>query len=87
MTEKAFYKHCDNVSGLEMEEAQELWREYYNDKSILRDNKGFRGSERLWLPLHEMQTKEREHYVDNRVIEGSGDIKAPSMKDRKVLED
>ena len=68
--------------GLEVDEAQDLWEEYYSDKTIARDNKGFRGSERLWLPLHEMQSREREHYVDNRVVEGSGDIKAPSMTER-----
>ena len=87
MTEKAFHKHCENVLGLEVDEAQDLWKEYYSDKTIARDNNGFRGSERLWLPLHEMQSKEREHYVDNRVVEASGDIKAPSMQDRKILED
>ena len=85
--EKAFHKHCENVLGLEVDETQDLWKEYYSDKTIARDNKGFRGPERFWLPLHEMQSREREHYVDNRVVEGSGDIKAPSMTDRKILED
>ena len=86
MTEKAFYKHCENVLCLSEEEASEFWLEFDSDKSLQRDNGGFRGAERLWLPLHEMQSKERDHFVENRAVEGSGDIKAPSTEDRKILE-
>ena len=86
MTEKAFYKHCENVLGLSEEESQEYWREFDNDKSLQRDNNGFRGAERLWLPLHEMESKERDHFVENRAVEGSGDIKAPTIEDRRILE-
>eukprot|EP00435_Cladocopium_sp_Y103_P072414 s111_g40.t1 len=87
MTERAFYKHCENVLGLTAEESEEYWKEFYADKSLQRDQGGFRGAERLWLPIHELKSKEREHYADNKVVEGSGDIKNPSLKDRQVLED
>ena len=87
MTEKAFYKHCENVLGLTEEEAKEAWEEYQADPLTEKDNEGFRGSERLWLPVSEVRSKEREHYVDNQVQEGSGDIKAPSAEDRKMLKD
>ena len=87
MTERAFHKHCDNVWGLSESEAAELWRDYDNDPQIERDSKGFHGSLRLWIPAHEVKTREREHYVDNRTVEGSDAIRAPSLEDRKILKD
>ena len=87
MTERAFYKHCENVWGLSEQEAAELWREYDNDPQIERDSKGFHGSLRLWVPAHEVKTKEREHYVDNRVLEGSDMMRAPSLEDRQILKE
>ena len=87
MTERAFFKHCENILGLTPEESEEFWKEFYADKSLQRDQKGFRGAERLWLPLNELKSKEREHYTDNKVVEGCGDIKNPSLKDRQVLEE
>eukprot|EP00438_Fugacium_kawagutii_P014582 Skav210160 [mRNA] locus=scaffold1811:103411:117781:+ [translate_table: standard] len=73
MTERAFHKHCEHVWGLTEDEAAELWREYDDDAQVERDFKGFRGALRLWIPAHEMKSKEREHYVDNRIAEGSDD--------------
>lgn len=87
MTERAFYKHCENILGLDDEESKEMWREYDQDPQIERDSKGFRGALRLWIPAHEVKSNEREHYVDNRVVEGSDTIKAPSLEDRKILQD
>ena len=87
MTERAFYKHCENVLGLDEAESKEMWREYDQDVQIERDNKGFRGALRLWIPAHEVKSQDREHYVDNRVVEGSDTIKAPSLEERKILQD
>lgn len=87
MTERAFYKHCENILGLDEAESKEMWREYDQDPQIERDSKGFRGALRLWIPAHEVKSNEREHYVDNRVVEGSDTIKAPSLEDRKILQD
>ena len=87
MTEKAFYKHCENVLGLSDQEAADYWREYEDDPRIERDQKGFRGSLRLWLPMQEYKVKEREHYVDNQVVEGSDVMKAPSEENRRIFKD
>ena len=57
MTERAFYKHCENVWGLSESEAAELWRDY--DPQAERDSKGFHGALRLWIPAHEIKTRER----------------------------
>ena len=60
MTERAFYKHCENVWGLSESEAAELWRDYDSDPQTERDSKGFHGALRLWIPAHEIKTRERE---------------------------
>ena len=87
MTEKAFYKHAENVLGLDEKEASELWEEYQQDRSVERDNNGFRGAERLWIPAHELKSKDREHYSDSRAVEGSDNIRAPPMEDRRMLQE
>lgn len=43
MTERAFFKHAENVMGLTDDEAKEAWQGYEKDPGIERDNKGFRG--------------------------------------------
>ena len=73
--------------GLSESEAAELWRDSDSDPQTERDSKGFHGALRLWIPAHEIKTREREHYVDNRVTEGSDVMKAPSLEDRRILKD
>ena len=87
MTERAWYKYAENIEGLTEKEAQEQWLDFYKDQNTKRDAEGFRGAERLWLPCHEMSKNAREHYVDNQVVEGSGDFKAPTLEDRTMLKD
>ena len=85
-TEKAYYKHAENVLGLTTEEAQEEWKLYVNNKALKRDNEGRKGAERIWIPAHDLDMDTREHYVDNQVIEGSEDFRAPTDADRKMLQ-
>ena len=88
MSERAWYKHAENVEGYTEEEAQEQWKIWLNDKvNIKRDFQGFRGCERLWVPVYELEMQDRCHYLDNRVVEGSDHLKAPSLGDRKMLQD
>ena len=63
-----------------------FWDELYNDRSVDRDKLGFKGAERLWVPSHQLRVREREHYLDNRVIEGSDAIRAPDMAQRDMLQ-
>ena len=85
-TEKAYYKHAENVLGLTTEEAREEWKLYVNNKALKRDNEGHKGAERIWIPAHDLDMDTREHYVDNQVIEGSEDFRAPTDADRKMLQ-
>ena len=85
MTERAFLKYCENTLGLEDEEAAEYWQTLYGDRSIERDNGGFKGAEQLWVPAHKMRLNTRSRYVDNRVVEGSDSMKAPSAEQREML--
>ena len=85
MTEAAFLKHCENVLGLNAEEASEYWKELYGNKSVQRDFGGFKGREQLWVPAHHMRRRTKEHYVDQRVVEGSENMKAPSLEQRDML--
>ncbi|CAE7268103.1 unnamed protein product [Symbiodinium sp. CCMP2592] len=71
MTERAFYKHCDN--------------ELYNDRNVGRDHGGFRGAEQLFIPAHRMRLNNREHFVENRIVEGSNNMAAPSQETRQML--
>ncbi|CAE7394875.1 unnamed protein product [Symbiodinium sp. CCMP2592] len=86
MTKRAFMKHCENVLGLDEEESKEYWLELYNDRSIQRDKEGFRGAEQLYVPAQHMKMREREHYVDNHVIEGSDQIRNPTLEQRDMLQ-
>ena len=85
MTERAFYKHCELTLGLTDEEMTSWWQELYNDARIQRDNDGFRGGEQLWIPAHHMRLHEKERFVENRTVEGSGDFKAPTSDTREML--
>ena len=85
MTERQFYKHCENVLGLTEEEMTEFWKELQDNPRIERDNDGWRGAEQLWVPAHKMRLREKEKYVDNRHVEGSGDMKAPTTEQRDML--
>ncbi|CAE7253612.1 unnamed protein product [Symbiodinium sp. CCMP2592] len=86
-TERAYYKYAENVLGLSTEEAEEEWKVYVANKTLRRDNEGHKGAERIWIPAHDLDVDTREHYVDNQVIEGSEDFKAPTDADRKMLQD
>ena len=85
MTERAFYKYCENKLGLTEEEMTEWWKELYADATVKRDNKGFRGAEQLWINAHVMKLREKENYVDARSVEFSGDIRAPTLEQREML--
>ena len=85
MTEKAFYKHCDNVLGLSEEESKEYWLELYEDRTVERDSKGYRGAERLWIEAHDLKFNAREHFVANQVVESSDQVKAPTEEQRTIF--
>ena len=72
--------------GLTDEEMTEWWKELYADSTVKRDNKGFRGAEQLWINAHIMRLREKENYVDARAVEFSGDIKAPTVEQREMLQ-
>ena len=62
------------------------WLELYNNPSIKRDENGFRGAEQLFVPAQHMRIREKEHYVDNAVIEGSDALRTPTMDQRNMLQ-
>ena len=86
MTEAAFMKHCSNVLGLTDEEAEDYWKELYADKKVVRDYLGYKGRERLWIPSAAcMRRRTKEKYLDQRIVEGSENIKNPTMEQRDML--
>ena len=86
-TYAAFIKYAENHEGLSEEEGKEMWNEFYRNKAIERDNLGWRGAERLWVPVHQLKMNDRQHYVDNQVQEGSDEMRAPTLEDRQMLKD
>ena len=85
MTERAFLKYCDNTLGLDDQEALEYWQALYSDRAIERDHDGYKGAEQLWVPAHRMRLNSRSRYVDNRSLETSDNIKAPTADQRQML--
>ena len=85
--EKARHLHAKNVEGFSEKEAGEAWKKCLNDKSLKRDNDGFGGAERVWIPVHELDMNDREHYVDDQVLEDSDAFRAPTDTDRRMLRD
>ena len=61
------------------------WKELYNDRNVSRDHGGFRGAEQLYVPAHRMRLNDREHFVENKIVEGSNNIAAPSQETRQML--
>lgn len=60
---------------------QQYWQELYADRTVQRDNNGFRGAEQLWIPAHHLKMKKREHFL----LESSDSVEAPILEQRKAF--
>ena len=82
---KEFKIWCVNKKGLTDDQAKDWWKKLLDDPTVDRDNDGFGGAFRLWIPnAKQSRDRLRDSYIDNRQEEGSAVEKKPKPSDAQA---
>ena len=85
---RAAFEEFGKTQGLSADEREDYWKELYEDPSVDRDQGGWRGKERLWVPNAIVaRQRERRAGIRDTTVEESKPIKDPKEHDVQVLKD
>ena len=87
MWEGEFLLWAKNVKALPQAEAEHWWKEYLNNPRIERDNDGYKGRQRLWIPAGESKLTDKSKFSESVAEQGNKSLKEPSAEDVQMLKD
>lgn len=85
MWEGEFMNWAQNEKALTKVEAEQWWKDYFNDPKIERHNDGFKGRLQLWIPTSTSKITDKARFIESAMNQGSKAIKEPTQDDVQML--
>ena len=86
MWEGEFMNWAQNEKALTKVEAEQWWKDYFNDPKIERDNDGYKGRLQLWIPTSMSKITDKARFIESAMAQGSKPMKEPTQEDISMLQ-
>ena len=87
MWEGEFISWAMNEKALPKAEAEQWWKEHYNNPRIERDNDGYKGRLQLWIPTGSSKLVDKSRFSESSTSQGSKPMKNPTSADVEMLQE
>ena len=87
MWEGEFIQWATTEKALPKSEAEQWWKEFYNNPRIERDNEGPKGRLQLWVPKGQSRLTDKARFSESTTTQGSKPLKDPKASDIEMLQD
>ena len=87
MWEGEFIMWAMNEKALPKAEAENWWKEHYNNPRIERDNEGYKGRLQLWIPTGPSKLVDKSRFTESNTSQGSKPMKNPTPADVEMLQE
>eukprot|EP00969_Alexandrium_andersonii_P120945 5346402-Alexandrium_andersonii.AAC.1 len=74
-----------NKFGRKRPAAEDMWNDYAKQPGWVREDKGYKGQVRMWLPKKDFKELAKETYIDGGVTESSDRKKKPNAAEVDAL--